>query len=506
MYRQPPQDDIYNNRMSIVSGPKVRRYDTPIWDDEDDSCSRSSTMSDLSFKVKEAVKIKCGTKERAIAMPGSWKNYKLGPTPSITGSTTSFSNQLLSSTSGSSFSSSLTSGSSVDSYPSSTSSVSQNASHRGTPSLRSEKSFDTTRERETSASSRKQQTPKLLDAFDETPTRSRQTPSSVVSYFQGMPEGPSGEKVTYNTPSSNSRYVKRHQMPEEAFPLATTTPSFALISLAEAQDRERIKNGTNTQPNTSTVGTVPFPRPEDFDFPPSSARLNNTQTTPRTRTPGSHHIKGKKSGIMRLISKTPRSPPPLLISSPVGIELPDTAEPMVASTKLNNVLQDQPTGVPVRPEKSIRRLMPQLELRPVSMNFANGLPHHYLSTELDEDIIPDVPPTPSAYLPVPSIDDKNSVNANSDRARVEKSNDKTDQQRIQELEAQVKELQGLLQSAEIQQNKTSSTTETDRCRYCRHTADGTPSRQKGIMDRGRVKTGAGRAVFGSGSLYERELL
>lgn len=379
MYPQP-SDDIYDNRMSIVSGPKVRRYDTPVWDDEEDSCSRSSTMTDLSFKVKEAVKIKCGTRERAIAMPGSWKNYRLGTSPSITGSTTSFSNQLLSSTSGSSFASSLTSGSSSDSYShlssSSSSSSYPDTSHRGTPSLRSEKSFDTTRERESSASSRKQQTPKLLDAFDDTPTRSQKTPSSVVSYFQGMPESPSGGKSTYNTPSSNSRHVKRHPMPEEAFPLATTTPSFALISLAEAQDRERIKNGTNTntQPNSSSVGTVPFPKPEDFDFPPSSARSNhNTQTTPRTRTPGSHHVKGKKSGIMRLISKTPRSPPPFLISSPVGIELPDTAEPKVASTKLNSVLQEQPSGVPVRPEKSIRRLMPQLELRPVSMKLTDFL-------------------------------------------------------------------------------------------------------------------------------------
>lgn len=89
---------------------------------------------------------------------------------------------------------------------------------------------------------------------------------------------------------------------------------------------------------------------------------------------------------------------------------------------------------------------------------------------------------------------------------MDKTSEKTDQQRIQELEAQVKELQGLLQSTEIQQTKTQNTTDNERCRYCGHAADATPSRQKGIMDRGRVKTGVGRAVFGSGSLYERELL
>lgn len=482
--------------MSIVSGPKVKRYDTPIWDDEDDACSRSSTMTDLSFKVKEAVKIKCGTRERAIAMPGSWKNYKLGPSPSITGSTTSFNTQLLSSTSGSSFSSSLTSGSSADGY--SQLSSSQTGS-RGTPSLRSEKSFDTTtttiRDREASSTSTtfRKQTPKLLDAFDET----RNTPSSASSYFQGIPDGPSGERSAYATPSSNSRHVKRHPGPEEAFPPATTTPSFPLISLAEAQDRERIRNGNPQTHSSSNVGMVPFPRPEDFDLPATSGRSN----TPRTRTPGSHHVKNKKSGIMRLISKTPRSPPPFLISSPVGIEVPNTTEPMAASTKLNDALQA--TVVPGRPEKSIRRLMPQLELRPVSMNFANGLPHQYLSTCLDDDI-PDVPPTPTAYLKTAPLPER--LPTVSDRPSLDSNSDKTDQQRIQELEAQVKELKVLLQASETQQDKKQITTESDRCRYCGHAADGTPLRQKGIMDRGRVKTGAGRAVFGSGSLYERELL
>ena len=509
MYQQPPPENIYDNRMSIVSGPKVKKYETPIWEDEEDTCSRSSTMTDLSFKLKEAVKIKCGTRERAIAMPGNWKNYKLGQSPSINGSTTSFNTQLLSSTSGSSFSSSLTSESSSDGYPHFSSST--KTSHSGTPSLRSGKSFDTTREREVSSTSTLKQTPKLLDAFDET----QKTPSSVAAYFQGIPEGYSGERSARATPSSSSRHIKRHPMPEEAFPLATSTPSFGLISLAEAQDRERIRNGNSHSANN--MGTVPFPRPEDFDLPLFSAR---TQTTPRTRTPGSHHIKNKKSGIMRLISRTPRSPPPFLISSPVWIELPNASEPIVASTKLNNVLhskgqgqahahalaqvQVQATSVaPYRPEKSIKRLMPQLELRPVSMNFANGLPLQYL-TGLDDDI-PDVPPTPSAYLPTTMLHLKTPLMERT-TGQIEYDTDQSKAERIQELEAQVKELQSLLQTAESRQSKTKMTTELDRCQYCGKATVGTPSRQKGIMDRGRVKTGVGRAVFGSGSLHERELL
>jgi hypothetical protein len=161
-------------------------------------------------------------------------------------------------------------------------------------------------------------------------------------------------------------------------------------------------------------------------------------------------------------------------------------------------------------------LRPRLELRPISMNFANGLPASLLS-----DLSASPPP------PMPNMDSRRGSESESDKLVAEAIKEQIANARkgwmvqLFELEAQVRELKDELEEARRirpGQCEACGCTCAEQGRIGHTAQNGMGSGQAlrgsrsgeflkpsaGVMDRGRAKTGGARGVFGSGSLYEWE--
>lgn len=471
---QKPASDDFDRRMSIVSGPRVRRYEAVTWDDAADRMSAASTVSDLSVKLKEAVRVKCGTREKAVTVPSSWKGQKIG---SFKDSSISDPG-LASSTSSASIASTAVTTSSIDSYIHLRTPLS--GSQQGLSELSSCNDHRLVLAPTDTKPWQGGHSP-LLEPFDDrdkTPTKS---PKAQLPTVTGYP----ASRSVHSAPHSKLPN-KLHSFADTPTP-PLASPNFTLISLAEAQERERAR---------SRQMSAEFCKSRTTPLPPSSVSSSPvTHPTTTGRTPKSMHVKGRKSGFLRLMNKTPKSPlPSLLISSPVS-PIDPPSRPFEASNKLHDMVQTSPVTSPAA-TRGERGLRPHLELRPVSVNFANGLPIQYLSSNKV--------PSPPLVSPPHLITTAESVQSPQTRHDADDVRPPRSEagDRITELEEQVERLEALL----LLQVR-SRDSRPSQCSHCGHSSPERAEiekRAKSIMDRGRAKTGRGtRGVFGTGG-YERE--
>lgn len=396
--------------------------------------------------------------------------------------------------------------------------------------------------------------------------------------------------------------------------MSSGSPGFGLITLEAAQERERVRLGGPTPKNVS--------RKESTQTTQTTPRLPAVPTIPATQ---SQKIKNKKSLISLFKSATgyatnngPSSAPPVpgfsmvtggsgkkvQIGEPMPLIRPpgETSTPAQVqvenwenksrrdqASRVDNAITDRDPDV----NSSDNRFLlpgPKLELRPVSMTFANGLPEDYLATTSPSDtdsIMQDgrssvftassslTSATSSAGAPLGEGMDDADVNEVQALKREIANLKKTHQFQQSELSSQLREMKDrlLASEAEIEEIRTEKerwAPREDGCTECgctcgmavsemlmgsapsprpsgpspnvgggrarsgtttrsvrsvrstksAHSArndyaaipvpnvpipERTPvQRAGGVMDRGRVKTGGARGVFGTGSLYEWE--
>lgn len=432
-----------SHRMSLASGPKVRHFEPVSWDDNP-TCSRTSTMTGLSSKVKDVV-TRRGNKEREKeTLQADALHRQLSVLSSSATSSTTFSDA----------SSAHLQTVISRRYFESASAVSIALSSASASSYNSSRQIHTPHK-----------SPTLLEPFepsvnecdaytirDYTPAdESRATPrASVVRRHRPTISQPYSLAVL-------SSPVNKHPempMPSAHRPIgASASPGFSLISLADAQQREK---------DRAAYRGAPPPRPEQRPIEPTS--------------PQSHRLKGKKSGIMKFLNKTPRAKRPgekRDISSPEPYNIPPPL-PQQAQAANNNESEtdDLQLGAGL------------LQLRPVSMNISRHFPDQYLA-------FASPPPSPGPTQGATNDLEKERL------ARIEAERRFTNAQKahmlqVYELEGQIRELK--LQLAADPQYSGSS------CENCGHERGNKLS--SGIMNRARVKTAGPRGVFGSGSLYE----
>ena len=278
-------------------------------------------------------------------------------------------------------------------------------------------------------------------------------------------------------------------------------------------------SSSNTTGSSSTNTPAIFPTPKI----PNSAHVPTPHLTPWP---------SNASGIPRPSRVFP--PPPM----PLPLPLPSPTMPTPV------IVNDQP---PLASSPS-SALTPRLELRPVSMLFANGLPPDMLlppmpepgsssaSSPLTTSCSALAAPSPAAteisvfshpsrssysdggvneLTGVTSSGDLENVNieaiAKAVRAEVHNAR-KAWLVQICELQSQVRELKLDLAQARMSQagftasprlGSDSECVESGSIKRCEVCGCGC-AKKGGVMDRGRAKTGGARGVFGSGSLYEWE--
>lgn len=408
-----------------------------------------------------------GQKERAITVPSSWRGNKAVVSPSTSLSTLASSKDFSSSTSDLSLSFSTSSGSS---HP-------QIHTPTGERTADPLASFDLA-QRFRDASN------KAPESFDN----ARSTPVAAPACSTTEGEALSCKSTAFSTPTLPLKTTRPQPVTDRILP-PTTTSGVKLISLCEAQDRERRRRNCTAPAGAEISLRTPFPDPASFPIP-------ERPSTPVSRTPGSHHIKGKKSGFMKMLNRTPRSAQPaIIVSSPVQLVETPSAQPLLASVKLKQAMDMPPSEPrPIPQAKNISRtLMPQLELRPVSMNFASGLPLQYLSQGVE------LPPLPPKTAHSPAEDRHERLVSNDPSTSTSAS--MTEQSRIIQLEEQIRSMKHQLKVVnERLHERRASESACSRCGHSSPREAPVPSRS--IMDRARVKTSGGRGVFGASHLLE----
>ena len=463
------------HRMSVASGPKVRRYEDVSWDD--DSWSRTTTMTGLSHKVKDKVKTRIGIKEKDAIHAESLRQH-LSALPSSSGLTTS-------TTATSSFSD--TSSAQLQTVTSRHFFDSASAVSIALSST-SNSSSDVSNDIETPHKS-----PSLLDPYEGDQPKRQYGNQQWPEFLAGSGSESGGPKHVDNrcTPKASGRDYRPTisqpfsfavlstpmsdpslQPPVGRQPvIASASPNFSLISLADAQQRERDRS--RTPHGTRRTRTIAEPIPV-----PSS--------------PQSQPLKTKKSGILKFLNKTPKTKLSQERRDPAS---PDTGYRSMESYRAYSDLRagldhgSSTSGTEEMP--SIQNLQqPLLQLRPVSMNISRHLPDQYFAMAS-----PHASPSLSTLTSCAQNDDVDTYRL----AAVEVENrlanaKKAHQLQVYELEAQVRELRLALESA------TSGSLTIAACENCGHERGDKPA--SGIMNRARVKTAGPRGVFGSGSLYE----
>ena len=450
------------SRMSMVSGPKVRKFTDTPWDAiDEDGVSVSGGISRMLHAAKSRTQ--------------STSHQRSSPTGStMTGTSTSDNTRRAM----------ALFGKGKQLFPSS-SGISLASSH----------SVSTTSDHLV--------TPKLKAPFGST------SPARTLGDHGHMSRDVSEETLLPSKPTLNMFDTGATQFPTPGMPTNATSPGFGLISLEQAQERERTKSHKRTG-TAHKIANVLKPESKSDNPPPPN------------------RVKAKKSGIMKMFNKDkatgaepgatlPKLPTPPLSSSLRAAPHPNLPRPSVetsdaisvrsGATSLHSPMVDKPLPPPhISPPKKSKekrskeppRMLgeelqnPRLELRPVSMNFSNGFASDYLATFGEEVSSGASSPAKSAGPLTPSEasfgfaeDDSKDQLANARKAW-----------RLQqyEFEAQIRDLQ--------QQLEDSRKPKPGGCDSCGCACGGRmrDPATGGVMDRARAKTGGAR--FGTGNLYE----
>lgn len=311
--------------------------------------------------------------------------------------------------------------------------------------------------------------------------------------------------------------------------LSSGSPGFGLISLEVAQERERQKANRKTGIDHSAQIPSRSPLADKTnvgnDAPPVPPRgVKQKKSLMKLlkgdkSTPAFHLVTPALPSVPKL--PTPAGPTPGEGSLRAGGSVwSDTSESNTSAVWPPRQMSPSPakhsqkqinttvTGGSMLGAELVR---PRLELRPVSMNFSNALPASLLS-DLSSSPPPLVPPLPS------STESDKTV---AEMIKEQLANAKKGWMvQLFELEAQVRELKD-----ELEETRRVKLGRCETC-GCECGSEGPGGRSKistsasagvgqgggdwlkpgggSVMDRGRAKTGGARGVFGSGSLYEWE--
>lgn len=507
-------DSDDHKRLSMVSGPRLTKYGEDLpWENEE--WSRDSVVSDTGLGIGGLSRQ--ATRMVKSAARGASRSRNVSPSSSVADSTKRGFAQILGvgkhnlmpSASGTSLASTQTG---------STASMSSERLVPVTPKLKA--AFGAPR----SPTSNMIMGGNLYDDEDETPhavTRREAwlDPSAMLLHAKVQGQAMMGDRPL----------------------LSSGSPGFGLISLEVAQEREKVRNmarGAGAKgPKIPAPIPVPQPRsplishPEPITYPTSmisdppprrsSGTPDHSAPPPPPPDPISppiaNRLKGKKSGLMKYFNKTVHAATPgqsrALRTAPFDarpeIERGDSMDDARSTySGQSKMIWDPETHLDVNPIGA--KL--QLELRPISITFTNGLPSDYLSGSGS-------PPSNSSVATNATTSDtttpqlQSSVTGESDivSAMKEQIGNARKAWRVQlcELEAQIRELRDELEDARSGGVKVGG----HGCEACGCECGGAGAGvrrkseaegAKGVMDRGRAKTAGARGVFGSGSLYEWE--
>ena len=533
------EEDFSTQRLSMVSGPRVRRYaDNPWGDDEDVDQSFMAGSHPKGFsRMIQAAKTRTNSTPNTTSPTGSTMTATSAGRVDASGRRAmalfSKSKQLFPSTSGGSLASSQTISTAT-------------SEHVVTPKLKSPFGGPTSPPLNNLHPS---QSAELGDHGHMSRDVSEETLLPIAN-------------ATVHSDRAIFDMGSLHGDPS-AFPIpGANSPGFGLISLEQAQDREKIKNHKRTgtahrivavksSSKVSSTSSRDSRSPHHDDTAPHRAISNASTSSP---LPPPNRVKPKKSGIMKMFTKdkstnnseiaVPKLPTPPLASSLRAAPhptMPVKARPSIdgsmgdasstrgstythsAHSNATSPMLDKPLPLPNRSppkkEKKDKRMndlargptllgeelqKPRLELRPISMNFSNGFASDYLSAFGDTTSSGASSPTKSAGPVTPSEASFSFNGQDSDEADKFKESLSNARKgwRLQqfELEAQIRDLQ--LQLEDAKKPKAGG------CEACGCTCGGKLSSGGSmhgggsVMDRARAKTGGPRGVFGSGSLYE----
>jgi hypothetical protein len=462
-------DEEDSRRMSMVSGPKVRKYTDIPWDNIETAeervrqSTRSSTVSPSTSTSASSTT----TARRGLS-------NLFGTKPQ----------HLLPSASGLSLASNQTT--------STSSSDDRTEPQPLTPKLKLGAAFSENR--------RIEAIPRVIHVGEEDDT------PLALAYSQVRGK----RDIAQVAPPSLLHVRPAQPLPTDRPILTAGSPNFGLISLEAAQERERVRSGRPSQAQSSyvprnhtryhtepilgqTPSTTNVPTPIDTSaVQPPSIPVPVGGPTPR--------IRGKKSGLMKYFNRD-RADSSTASTATAGTSVRpvfvrndsiDNKSSIVSWTENRDpgYLEGEPVQ-PLLPETKLK-----LELRPISMTFTNGLPSSYLS---------DQSPSPVVQQTLTDLATED-PGANMAVLFKEQIGNARKAWRVQlfELEAQIRELRDELDEARKSGHGVGS------CDVCGCSCGGVVRRGKeetpagGVMDRGRAKTAGARGVFGTGSLYEWE--
>lgn len=486
-------------RMSMVAGPRVRKYTDIPWGDEDDTSgpvtttrTASSGSRTVSPSTSTSTTTSVATARKGFSLFGGSNKPK----------------HLLPSVSGVSLASNQTT--------STTSSDERSEPHPLTPKYKLGAAFGS------NSSGRAEVTLQVKSHVDDDETSFVVPTKSRVSsdHTQHWIEPPVLSSLLPDRPIVNS-----------------ASPGFGLISLQAAQERERLRASGRPQPPTQPTPSqqrvhnryhtepIPVPSPSTIPVPspiPTTRPSSKIDYCPATHDDPTPRIKGKKSGLMKYFNRDRADSSSTSHSGNTPIPMPtrpvlestNSAESKTPSSRAGSVWSEagsEPiwpkgrTQQPPLPPQSLltAEIRPQqLELRPVSMTFTRGLPLAYFA-EKEDDLSPPVPDD------ITRLDETRPCAALSgDMATLFKKQlgnaRKAWRVQLFELEAQIRELRDELTEARRAGHGIGS------CDACGCSCGGVIRRTQdegvsgSVMDRARVKTAGARGVFGSGSLYEWE--
>ena len=386
-------------------------------------------------------------------------------------------------------------------------------------------------------------TPRLKPAFGSSPLTNR---TEFLAMGRGYDETDTMRRDLYEVDQFDRppRKLEPSPLPAHASPqlripdrplLSSGSPGFGLISLEAAQERERQRSRPRTSSAQVQLGQ-PAPRPIPLPSVPSTERGYQIHRSPSEAAAplGSapKSVKQKKS-IMKLFKHdktgsnagfsivTPALPSVWKLPGSDMSAMPIRSQPVRGNSdggggrllRAGGSVWSYASESAVWPSRSPQAsatgndsadnvlLKPRLELRPISMNFSNGLPSSYLSEVTSTAILTSSPPGSTPLAPV----EQDATVAETIKEQVANAR-KGWMVQLCELEAQIRELKDALAEAKA--------VKPGRCEACGcscggHAEGGSkeflrPGDGGGVMNRGRAKTGGARGVFGSGSLYEWE--
>ena len=464
--------ETIGHRMSVASGPKVRRYEDVSWDD--DSWSRTSTMTGLSLKVKDKVKNKIGIKEKD-ALHADALHHHLSALTSSTTETSSFSDtssaQLQTVTSRHFFDSASAVSIALSSTSNSSSDISNDLEtpHKS-PTLLGPFNEDLPKRQYAN-----QQWPEFLSEARAEPASkyvdNRSTPKAVSRNYRPTISQPFSFAVL-STPMSMEVNQSMHPNHGRQPLMASASPNFSLISLADAQQRERDRRPVAQEPRARMRAVV--------------------EPVPVPTSPQSQRLKNKKSGIMKFLNKTPKTKRTQdRRDMPAS---PDAADRSMPTSQIDSEYRtfshNEGSSSQESSTAKTNLQQPLLQLRPVSMNISRHLPDQYFAIAS-----PHASPSLSTLTSTAQNDDIDTYRvAVADVENRLANSKKAHQLQVYELEAQVRELRLALEAASLGHEIVAA------CEHCGQERGSKPT--SGIMNRARVKTAGPRGVFGSGSLYE----